>query len=128
MTFYLPSTPGEWLAFASAVVTIALGLLCLLFPRTTFLMLRLQTRPGSPEAVSESRATMAGFYLGVGVSAILLAQPLVYLALAAGWAFTALGRALSVIVDRGGTRFNAFSIALEVVLALAAALYPLGWL
>lgn len=128
MSFYFPTSPGEWLAFSSAAVTVLFGLFCLLFPKTTLRVLRLRTGEGNPEALSESRATMAGFYIGVGLAAILLAQPLIYLALAAGWAFTAFGRIVSMLADRGMTGFNAFSVALEAVLAAAPALYALGYL
>jgi hypothetical protein len=125
--FYAPQSPGEWLAFTSAAVTVLFGVFCLLFPRTTLSILRLQTRSESPEALSESRATMAGFYLGLGISAILLAQPLVYLALGAGWAFTAIGRLLSIILDRGPTSFNFGSLMLEVMLAGLPLLYVFGF-
>jgi hypothetical protein len=125
--FYAPQSTGEWLAFASAAVTVLFGVFCLLFARTTLSILRLQTRPESPEALSESRATMAGFYLGLGASALLLAQPLVYLALGAGWGFTAFGRLVSMIVDRGFTAFNFGSLALEIVLAALPLLYVFGY-
>jgi hypothetical protein len=125
--FYAPQSLGEWLAFASAAITVLFGVFCLLFARTTLTILRLQTRPESPEALSESRATMAGFYLGLGASAILLAQPLVYLALGAGWGFTAFGRLVSMVVDRGFTPFNFGSLVLEIVLAALPLLYVFGY-
>jgi hypothetical protein len=125
--FYAPQSTGEWMAFTSAVVTVLFGLFCLLLPRTTLSILRLQTRQESPEAVSESRATMAGFYLGLGASALLLAQPLVYLALGAGWAFTAFGRLVSMIFDRGFTSFNLASLVLELMLAGLPLLYVFGY-
>jgi Domain of unknown function (DUF4345) len=125
--FYAPQSAGEWLAFASAAVTVLFGVFCLLFARTTLSILRLQTRPESPEALSESRATMAGFYLGLGASALLLAQPLVYLALGAGWGFTAFGRLVSMVVDRGFTAFNFGSLVLELVLAALPLLYVFGY-
>ncbi|MEL6922379.1 MAG: DUF4345 family protein [Pseudomonadota bacterium] len=114
---------GEWAAIASAVITIVFGVICFFAPRTTFRILRLQTADGVPEALSESRATMAGFYLGVGILAIVLSQPLLWLALGAGWAFTALGRLVSIIFDRGNTQFNWISIAMEAALAAAPLVY-----
>ncbi len=79
--------------------------------------MRLQTTPEHPEALSESRATMAGFYLGVGLCCILLDQPLLYLALGVSWGFTAFGRAVSMMSDRGNTLFNWISLAVEALLA-----------
>ena len=51
------------------------GLILLFAPRIALRILRLQTVPEHPEAASEARATMAGFYLGLGLCCILLAQP-----------------------------------------------------
>ena len=124
--FYWPSSQGEWLAWASAAVTVAFGVMLLVAPRASLRILRLQTAPEHPEAVSEARGTMAGFYLGVGICALLFAQPLIYLALGAGWAFTALGRLVSILSDRGVTGYNLVSVAIEAVLAALPLLYGLG--
>jgi hypothetical protein len=126
--FYWPTTQGEWLAWSSALVTIVFGLMLLFAPRLSLKILRLQTLPDHPEAVSEARATMAGFYLGVGICAMLFAQPLVYLALGGGWAFTAFGRIISMMSDRGVTFYNLVSVVIEVLLAAGPLLYGLGWI
>jgi hypothetical protein len=126
--FYWPTTQGEWLAWSSALVTILFGLMLLFAPRLSLKILRLQTLPDHPEAVSEARATMAGFYLGVGICAMLFAQPLVYLALGGGWAFTAFGRIISMMSDRGVTFYNVVSVVIEVLLAAGPLLYGLGWI
>ena len=44
------------------------ALILLFLPRIALRILRLQTVPEHPEAVAEARATMAGFYLGLGLS------------------------------------------------------------
>ncbi len=124
--FYWPSSAGEWLAWTSAAVTIVFGLMLLFTPHLSFRIMRLTTVPEHPEAISESRATMAGFYLGVGLSAILLAQPLLYMALGAGWAFTVFGRLVSIFADRGNTAFNWVSIACEAALAAAPLAFVFG--
>ena len=87
---------GEWLAFA-VPPSRCFRLFCLLLPRTRFQSCGCRLDPNRPEALSEAARTMAGFYLGLGLSAVLLAQPLVYLALGAGWAFTAFGRLISIM-------------------------------
>jgi predicted membrane channel-forming protein YqfA (hemolysin III family) len=114
------------MAWCSAVVTIGFGLLCMFAPQLSLKILRLQTLPDHPEAVSEARATMAGFYLGIGLCAILFAQPLIYLALGTGWAFTAFGRIISMMSDRGATLFNFVSVAIEAVLAALPLAYGMG--
>lgn len=127
MDFYAPQSLGEWLSFGSAAITVLLGLYCLIFARATLSLLRLQTKAGSPEALSESRGTLAGFYLGTGLTAIIFAQPFIFIALGAGWAFTAFGRLVSMVVDRGFTVFNAVSLVIEVLLAAAPLLYVFGY-
>ena len=56
---------------------------------------------------------MAGFYLGVGLCCILLAQPWLYIALGFSWVFTAFGRIVSMLSDRGGTLYNWISLVIE---------------
>jgi hypothetical protein len=127
LAFPWPTTQGEWLAWSSAAITVLFGLLLLFAPRVSFRILRLEPREDRPEAIGEARATMSGFYLGLGLCAILLAQPLLYLALGVSWAFTAFGRIISILSDRGGTFYNWFSLLLEVVLAGMALVYAFGF-
>lgn len=117
LAFPWPTTQGEWLAWSSAAVTVLFGVLFLFAPRLSLKILRLRPAEAHPGAVSEARATMAGFYLGLGLCCILLAQPLLYMALGFSWAFTAFGRVVSMLSDNGNTFYNWFSLALEVVLA-----------
>lgn len=126
IAFYWPGTTGEWLAFAVAAITVAFGLLLFLAPRLSFRMLRLETADGRPDAIAEGRATMAGFYLGCGLCCILLAQPLIYLALGASWAFTALGRLVSIVFDGASTRFNWLSVLFEAMLAVLPLAFVFG--
>lgn len=123
LAFPWPMTNGEWLAWTSAAITILFGLLMFFAPRITLRVLRLQTTEAHPEALAESRATMAGFYLGVGLCALLLAQPFLYMTLGLSWLFTAFGRIVSMLSDRGNTFYNWVWLVLELVLAAL----PLGF-
>lgn len=123
LAFPWPVSNGEWLAWGSAAVTVLFGLLMFFAPRITLRILRLQTTEAHPEAVAESRATMAGFYLGAGLCALLLGQPFIYMTLGLCWLFTAFGRIVSMLSDRGNTLYNWVSLVVE--LALAA--LPLGF-
>jgi len=125
---YWPATMGEWLAFSSAAITVIFGLLLLLFPRWSLRLLRLQTLPGVPEAVSEARGTMAGFYLGTGVLCILFAQPFLYMALGASWVATAAGRALAMALDGANTPYNWISLPIELALGVLPLAFALGYL
>ncbi len=126
--FPWPFTTGEWLAWSSAAATVFFGLVLLFMPRFALGLLRLQPVPGRPEAVAQGRATMAGFYLGVGAVSILLAQPAIYLALAAGWTVTAFGRIISMLSDGGNRLFNWILLAVEIALGVLAGAYPLGFI
>ncbi|MBZ0163553.1 MAG: DUF4345 family protein [Notoacmeibacter sp.] len=126
--FPWPFTTGEWLAWSSAAATVFIGLVLLFMPRLALGLLRLQPVPGRPEAVAQGRATMAGFYLGVGAVSILLAQPSIYLALAAGWTITAFGRIISMLSDGGNRLFNWILLAVEIALGVLAGAYPLGFI
>jgi len=121
--FPWPTSQGEWLAWGSAAVTVFFGTALMFAPTLSLRLLRLQTTEAHPEALSEARATMSGFYLGLGLCCILLAQPLLYMALGFSWLFTAFGRIVSMMSDRGNTVYNWVSIVIE--LALAA--LPLGF-
>ncbi|PSJ52599.1 DUF4345 family protein [Kumtagia ephedrae] len=124
--FPWPTTNGEWLAWTSAAVTVLFGLLMFFAPRIALRILRLQTTEAHPEAVSQSRATMAGFYLGVGLCALLLAQPFVYMTLGLSWLFTAFGRIVSMLSDRGNTLYNWVSLIVEAVLAVLPLAFAFG--
>lgn len=126
--FPWPFSQGEWLAWWSAVVTIAFGLVALLAPRLALKVLRLETRPDRPEAVSEVRATLSGFWLGVGICCILLAQPLLYMALGISWALAALGRLISIVADGGNRLYNWVWLALQIALAALPLAFAFGFI
>jgi hypothetical protein len=125
--FPWPVSQGEWLAWSCAAVTLVFGLMMLFAPRITLRALRLRTADGHPEAVAEARATMSGFYIGVGLSCLLLAQPLLYLSLGLCWGLTAFGRVISMLSDNGGTLYNGVWLIAELALATLALAYALGF-
>ncbi len=128
LTFPWPMSQGEWLAWGSAAVTIFFGLLLMFAPRLSLRILRLQTSPDHPEAVSEARATMAGFYLGVGACCLLMAQPFLYIALGASWAFTAFGRIIAMLSDGANTPYNWISLVVEAALAVLPLAFVFGFI
>ena len=126
-SFPWPMSQGEWLAWSSAVVTLAFGLMLFLAPGVSLRMLRLQPRPERPAAIAEARGRMSGFYLGVGICCILLAQPLLYMALGFAWLFTAFGRILSMMSDKAGTPTNWAFFVVELLLAAGPLLFSFGF-
>ena len=72
---------------------------------------------------------MAGFYLGLGLCALLLDQPRLYIALGFSWLFIAFGRLISIFSDRRNWLYNWLLIIVELVLSVGAALAnPLGFI
>lgn len=124
--FPWPVTQGEWLAWSSAVVTVLFGLLLLFAPRISFRLLRLTTNERYPNAIAEARSTMAGFYLGLGLCCIILAQPLLYMALGASWGFTAFGRLIAMMSDGANTPYHWVSILLDLALAILPLAFAFG--
>lgn len=98
--FTLPYSTGEWLAFLTALATVLIGLCLMLFPRPMMHWLGLAPRPSSNNGVSEVRGPFGGMWVGFGLAALVLAQPLVYLALGAAFAFAVVGRLYSFVIDR----------------------------
>lgn len=125
--FPWPMSQGEWWAWSSAAVTVLFGLLLLFVPRISLRLLRLQPAENKPEAVAEARATMSGFYLGLGLCCILLAQPLLYMALGFSWAFTAFGRLISMLSDRGNTLYNWVWLLVALILAALPLAFAFGF-
>lgn len=126
LAFPWPISQGEWLAWSSAAVTALFGLIMLLAPRLALKAMRLQPTAAHPEAVGEIRAGYGGFYLGLGLAAILFAQPLVYLALGLCWTIAAFGRFVSMLSDGGNTAYNWARLILEAALGAMALAFALG--
>lgn len=126
-SFPWPMSQGEWLAWSSAVVTVALGLVLFLAPGLGFRLLRLQAHPDKPEAIAEGRSRFAGFYLGLGLTAVLLAQPLLYMALGFSWLFTAFGRMLGMMSDGANTPYNWAALVVDLALAALPLAFAFGF-
>lgn len=126
LAFPWPISQGEWLAWICAAITAFWGLILLLAPRIAGRVLRLQAAPDHPEAIGELRSTLGGFHLGIGLSAILFAQPLIYLSLGLCWALAAFGRFISMLSDDGNTLYNWVRLVIEGILGALALGFALG--
>jgi hypothetical protein len=127
MELYFPTELGEQLAFCAAAFTALVGLFMMFAPGYAYRLLGLEVREGRRGAYAESRS-VGGFYLGFGLAAILLAQPMIYMALGAAFALAAFGRLLSLMSDRGGgAMVNLLLLAVQAVLAALPLLYAFGF-
>ena len=71
---------------------------------------------------------MAGFYLGLGLCALVFAQPFLWIALGVSWGFTVFGRLISMMSDRGNTLYNWISVLIELALAAGPLLFAFGFI
>ncbi|OLP56151.1 DUF4345 domain-containing protein [Rhizobium rhizosphaerae] len=128
MDFYIPHDTGEFIAFCAALITMVLSLPFLFAPGFSLKLLGLMPREGRRGTYAEARSTLGGFPLGLGLAAVLLAQPMVYLALGAAYALAAFGRLLAILSDDAGTLANWLLFILQLGLALAPLAYVFGFL
>lgn len=122
MEFYIPTETGEFLAFSAAVATALLGLFGLFAPGMALKLAGLQPRETNREGFAFVRSA-GGFYAGLAIVALLMAQSWIYMAIGGGFALAAFGRILSLMSDGS---FSAKNLLVLVVQAVLAAL-PLGY-
>ena len=87
----------------------------------------LQPREASREGFAFVRSA-GGFYAGVAVAALLMAQYLIYMAIGGGFAIAAFGRILSLMSDGSFTMKNLLVLAIQAVLAALPLGYAFGFL
>ncbi|AYG67631.1 MULTISPECIES: DUF4345 domain-containing protein [unclassified Rhizobium] len=127
MELYFPTEFGERLAYCSAAVTALIGLFLMFAPGYAYRFLKLQVKEGRSEAYAEARSA-GGFMVGLGLVAILLAQPMIYLALGASFGVAAFGRILSLMSDRGSLFLSLLLLVVQAILATLPFLYGLGYI
>lgn len=112
------------LTTTACLLTIAFGLFGFLAPRYTAGALDLETT-NSTMGLSELRASVGGLFVVAGAAALWLDAPMAYAMLGFAYMGAALGRAVSLIVDRPPWRkvlvFGGIEAALGVVLILPIA-------
>ena len=118
-----PTQPGAQAAMASAILTLIFGVALLALARPIASWWGFAAREGREGAVGELRP-VGGFMAGLGLSAFLFDQPVLYVMIGASWAFAAFGRLLSMMSasDRSNGLFNFGFLLLQVALA-AGGLY-----
>lgn len=127
MEFYIPTETGEFLAFCAAVATALLGLFALFAPGTALKLAGLQAREGSHEGFAFVRSA-GGFYAGLAIVALMMAQDWIYMAIGGGFAIAGFGRILSLMSDGSFTMKNLLVLAVQAVLAALPLGYAFGFL
>jgi hypothetical protein len=88
----------DWLPRIGAIITVIIGLVGFFKPR--LITDSQQIELGSAMAVSEARVAFGGLHLGAALTALVLHQPLIYIALGMGWLFGLLARFYSMLADK----------------------------
>lgn len=127
MEFYFPTEFGEQLAFSAAAASAIIGLVIMFTPGLTFRFFGLSYLSDRRDGMVLLRSSLAGFYLGFGGSALLLAQPMVYLAFGISFAIAVFGAVLSILSDGGATIRNCLLLVVHTALAALPLMYVFGW-
>ena len=99
------------LATIGAALTLALGLLGLFAPGFAAEMVELsaRTHPGR----SEFRATYGGLFVGLGLVPLATQEPVAFLVAGAAWVGAALGRVVSITLDKSLSPRNWLAVGFE---------------
>jgi hypothetical protein len=127
MELYFPTELGEQAAFVCAAATAFLGFLTFLLPASALRLSAFQVGEIRPEGYAATRAAGA-HHVGLGLSAIMLAQDWIYLTLGIALALAALGRLVSCFADRAFSPSNIAFFLLQVVLSAGPFAYVFGYL
>ena len=127
MEFYIPTKTGEFLAFCAAVVTGLFGLFALFAPGTALRLAGLEVKEGSREGFAFARSA-GGFYAGLAIVALMMAQSWIYMAIGGGFALAAFGRILSLMSDGSFSLKNLLVLIVQLVLAGLPLGYAFGFL
>lgn len=111
----MPRFAVDWVFFMVALLTAGLGLVSLLTPKIALGILKLKPQETFPYAKGEPRGVLAGFYLSLGATYLLVPQAQLFLGfvLGAAWLLTGIGRLVSIFVDRGATLYNFAGMVFE---------------
>jgi hypothetical protein len=101
------------LQIVAAVGTVLTGLVSLLRPRAVESFTGL--RPAGPRGITEIRAVLGAFFVGLGGSALVLRDPAAYMMLGITYLTVAVVRAVSMVVDKSVMSSNIISVIVEVV-------------
>ncbi|MEM7135658.1 MAG: DUF4345 family protein [Myxococcota bacterium] len=105
------------LPLIAAGVTVALGALGLLNPSGAQKLTGV--RASAREGISEIRATYGGFFLALGVTALMVREPIVFATLGYAWCGAAAGRLLSLFIDSVWTPKNVGGVLFEAAIGAA---------
>jgi len=103
----------EILKIASAIATILTGVVSLFWPLKVRGFTGLEVNGG--RGITEIRAVLGGFFIGLGGAVLLLNDPAAYLTLGIAYLVVAAVRTISMFVDKSVVQSNIISVIAEVI-------------
>ena len=103
----------EILQLIAAIVTIVIGLVSLIWPRSIMGFTGLIV-PGA-RGITEIRAILGGTFVGLGIAPIILNAPEAYLMLGIVYLVIAVARTIGLVLDRSTEFSNLISLGAEIV-------------
>lgn len=106
----------EILKIASAIATILTGAVSLFWPLKVRGFTGLEVNGG--RGVTEIRAVLGGFFIGLGAAVLLLNDPAAYMTLGIAYLVVAAVRLVSMFIDKSIVQSNVISVITEVILGI----------
>lgn len=103
----------EILKIIVAIATIITGLVSLFWPLKVRGFTGLEVDGG--RGVTEIRAVLGGFFVGLGGAVLIINDPAAYLTLGIAYLVVALVRTISMFVDKSVVQSNVISVVSEVI-------------
>jgi Domain of unknown function (DUF4345) len=97
--------------FIGAILITVLGIVGLLKPLMVAKLVGLT--PSEPHGISEIRATLGGFFIGLGGFAVYSQNTVIYGAIGMGWLGAAIARVFSLVIDQKINKENIGGVFLE---------------
>jgi hypothetical protein len=101
------------LKIIAAVGTIATGLVSLFWPQSVTGFIGLD--PTGPRGVTEIRAVLGAFFIGMGAAPLILNAPAAYRTLGISYLLVAVVRTASMVVDKSVVQSNVISVVVEII-------------
>jgi hypothetical protein len=106
-------TALEILKIAVAIATILTGAVSLFWPLKVRGFTGLEVNGG--RGITEIRAVLGGFFIGLGATVIILSDPAAYMTLGIAYLVVAAVRLIAMFIDKSVVRSNIISVISEVI-------------
>ena len=106
----------EILKIVVAIATILTGVVSLFWPLKVRGFTGLEVNGG--RGITEIRAVLGGFFIGLGAAVIILDDPAAYLTLGIAYLVVAAVRTISMFVDKSVVQSNVISVITEVIFGI----------